>query len=117
MDAGDMADVGLSGTPMDAVQRLAGVASRAGLDGVVCSANELSGVRAQYPEPFLCVTPGIRPNPTLGNDDDQKRVTTAADAIRDGASFLVVGRPITRAAEPMQVVEALLADCGVVTPS
>lgn len=99
MGAGDMADVGLGGTPRDAVPRLARLAQGCGLDGVVCSPQEAALLRRECGKGFLLVTPGIRPSDAALND--QHRVATPRQAVADGADYLVVGRPITRAADPV----------------
>lgn len=101
----DLVQVGISGEPAEAALRLAGLARQAGLDGVVCSAQEAAVVRAVCGESFLRVTPGIRM--PEGSADDQKRVVTPRAAIEAGASYLVVGRPVTRAADPRAVVERI----------
>lgn len=94
-------------TPAQQVQRLASLTKAAGLDGVVCSAQEAQLLRSELGEDFLLVTPGIRP---LGSDKgDQKRVMTPPDAIRDGVSYLVMGRPITKADDPLAVLQAVNA--------
>jgi orotidine-5'-phosphate decarboxylase len=82
----------------DEVGRIAGMARSAGMDGVVASALEASWLRGQLPDPFVIVTPGIRPS---GADHgDQSRVATPADAVEAGADYLVVGRPITESGDP-----------------
>jgi orotidine-5'-phosphate decarboxylase len=103
--AEDLADVGLEGTPRSAAERLARLARDSGMDGVVCSAQEAPALRAQNGERFLLVTPGIRTVADAAND--QKRITTPADAVRNGASYLVVGRPITKAADPIAALTAI----------
>lgn len=94
----DLARVGYSGTVMDNVERLARLARTCGLDGVVCSAQEAKVVRKATGSDFVLVTPGIR----LASDgaDDQARVVTPVDAVRNGADYLVIGRSITGAADP-----------------
>jgi orotidine-5'-phosphate decarboxylase len=86
----------------------------AGAKGIVCSASDLAGIRAHHPEPFYAVTPGIRPATHTGGDD-QKRVATVAEAVREGASLLVIGRPVTGAANPARTLEALRAECQAAT--
>ena len=104
-DSDSLAKIGLSETPREAVPRLAMLAQEAGLDGVVCSAREILPVRAACGDDFLLVTPGIRPaNAERG---DQKRVLTPAEAIKAGANYLVVGRPITGAADPVKAAQTL----------
>jgi orotidine-5'-phosphate decarboxylase len=98
LDDSDLAAVGQS-TPMrDQARRLAALAQKSGLDGVVCSAHELGALRAECGKDFLLVTPGIRPSWTTAQD--QKRATTPAEAIRLGADYLVIGRPITQSDDP-----------------
>ncbi len=93
-----MEEVGVRGPLPDAVMRLASLAHECQLDGVVCSAAEASMLREAIPAPFLLVTPGIRlPDST---PDDQMRIVTPVDAWRAGASFLVIGRPITQSRDP-----------------
>ncbi len=90
------------------VARLAGLARQAGLDGVVCSPREIEVVRRACGPGFLIVTPGVRPS---GTDlADQRRVTTPAEAVRLGADLLVVGRPITGAADPVEAAEMIAAE-------
>jgi orotidine-5'-phosphate decarboxylase len=99
LDAGDLADLGIDRDPTEQVARFAWVARDAGVDGIVCSGEEVAGAHAAWPEGFF-VVPGIRP---AGSDvGDQKRVATPARALADGASILVIGRPITAAANPGQ---------------
>jgi orotidine-5'-phosphate decarboxylase len=96
----DIAEVGFQGEPDENVRRLARLAEQSGVDGVVCSPLEAAQVRAQAQEGFLIVTPGVRPASATG--DDQKRVMTPADAVANGADYLVIGRPITAAEDPLQ---------------
>ena len=104
-DGESLKKIGLSETPEQAVPRLASLAQEAGLDGVVCSAREIAPVRAICGPDFLLVTPGIRPaNAELG---DQKRVLTPRAALDAGANYLVVGRPITAAADPVKAAQSL----------
>ncbi len=104
-DSDSLQKIGLSETPEQAVPRLAALAQEAGLDGVVCSAREIALVRAACGDDFLLVTPGIRPaNSERG---DQKRVLTPSEAIKAGANYLVVGRPITGAADPVKAAQTL----------
>lgn len=99
LDAADLEDIGCPGDPRDRVLRLASLAQRSGLDGVVCSPLEASLVREGLGPGFLLVTPGVRPAGAAAKD--QKRVMTPGDAIIAGADFLVVGRPITAASDPL----------------
>lgn len=99
-DQESLEELGLMHTPESLVWSLAGVAYRAGMDGVVCSPKEVHSMRyrADMDNNFITVVPGIRP---IGSSaDDQKRIDTPAQAIRDGATYLVIGRPITQAEEP-----------------
>jgi orotidine-5'-phosphate decarboxylase len=108
MGASDLAEVGVAGTPEQAVLRLARLTQDCRLDGVVCSAREAAALRAACGADFLLVTPGIRPaSAAVG---DQVRVATPADAVREGASYLVVGRPITQAPDPLRVLEQINND-------
>jgi orotidine-5'-phosphate decarboxylase len=105
LDAGDLQDIGCPGDPAERVLRLARLAQGAGLDGVVCSPLEAYFVRQDLGRDFLLVTPGVRPAGAATKD--QKRVMTPRDAIDAGADYLVVGRPITAAPDPMQALEAI----------
>lgn len=91
------------------VLNLARLAQQAGLDGVVCSALEANVLRKALGSNFCLVTPGIRPANT--NADDQSRIVTPTDALNMGASYLVIGRPITQAAQPLKVLEAIHTEC------
>ena len=104
----DLEELGVSGTPVEAVIRLARLAQSAGLDGVVASAREISALRQACGPDFLIVTPGIRPASTATND--QARIATPASAIAAGADYLVVGRPITGALDPVAAAEAIVAE-------
>lgn len=108
----DLAEVGIAGTPLAAASRLAALSQACGLDGVVCSAQEASALRAERGPGFLLVTPGIRT--AADPADDQKRVVTPGDAIRNGASYLVIGRPITRAPDPGAVLASVNTEIGAV---
>lgn len=107
MSQSDMEDVGLAGTPQEAVLRLARLAQGAGLHGVVCSGLEASVLRHALGERFCLVTPGIRP---VAVEDDQKRVLTPRAAIAQGAHYLVIGRPITQAPDPAAALQAINTD-------
>lgn len=102
LDQSDIAEVGYSGTPEENVLRLAELTSASGLDGIVCSPREVSMLRGKLGQDFLLVTPGIRP--AGGSGDDQRRTMTPAEALQAGSSYLVIGRPITAAADPMQAL-------------
>jgi orotidine-5'-phosphate decarboxylase len=105
MSAGDLADLGIAASLDELVLRLALMAKACGLDGVVCSAREAADLRAACGPEFDLVTPGIRP--AGAEDDDQQRVMTPAAALNNGASFLVIGRPITRASDPLAVLDQI----------
>jgi len=106
LDAHDLAETGVGGTPHDQVLRLADLAATAGIDGVVCAGTEVAAVRSRWPKGFL-VVPGVRP--AHGDAGDQKRVVTPRAAIDAGASILVVGRPITAADDPDAAARAIAA--------
>jgi orotidine-5'-phosphate decarboxylase len=108
MDANELAGVGVSASPADQVLRLAKLAQISGIDGMVCSAEEVAILRKETGPQTLLVIPGIRP--AGSTVEDQKRIATPAQAIVDGASMLVVGRPITRAADPAAAARAILKE-------
>jgi orotidine-5'-phosphate decarboxylase len=110
MDAAQLTGTGITATPADQVLRLAKLARQSGIDGFVCSAEEVASVRAATGPDSLLVIPGIRPTGTAIGD--QKRVATPAQAIAHGASLLVVGRPITQAKDPGAAAEAILDEIG-----
>jgi orotidine-5'-phosphate decarboxylase len=111
LDSAQLQATGISGSPAQQVLRLAQLARASGISGVVCSAEEVAELRdALNPDTFL-VVPGIRP---AGADlGDQSRVATPAQAMADGASMLVVGRPITRATDPAAATRDILAEIGI----
>ena len=94
----DLSETGVYSTVVEQVSRLAELAQASGLDGVVCSAHEIEILRSVCGEEFKLVVPGIRP--TWARSDDQKRVLTPGEAVARGADYLVIGRPISRAADP-----------------
>ncbi len=102
----DLEQTGIRSTLEEQVKRLALLTADAGLDGVVCSAREVTMLRALLPLSFNLVTPGIRPGKSA--HQDQKRVLTPKQAIEKGSDYLVIGRPITQAEEPMQILELIL---------
>jgi orotidine-5'-phosphate decarboxylase len=104
-DAGTLAEVGIGESTLEAVDRLSALAQRAGLDGVVCSAKEAAELRSARGDGFRLVTPGIRPAGT--SQDDQTRIMTPVAALAAGADYLVIGRPITRAPDPLAAVGAI----------
>ena len=103
LSAADLAELGIAGTPLDAALRLARLARSCGLDGVVCSAHEAAGLRREFGAGFCLVTPGIRP--ATAQQDDQQRVMTPSAAIASGADYLVIGRPITQAPDPLAALQ------------
>ena len=105
MDVHDLAAVGLSGTPEENVLRLATLAHLSGLDGVVCSSRETGILRDRLGPDFRLITPGIRPAGSQA--DDQRRVMTPAEAISAGSSYLVIGRPVTQADDPVSVLRTI----------
>lgn len=106
MDQSDMAQVGIAGSVNDQVLRLAKLTRDCGLDGVVCSAQESSLLKAACGQSFLLVTPGVRPENT--DVSDQRRIMTPQAAIQAGSDYLVIGRPITQAAEPLIALESIV---------
>ncbi len=108
MGAADLAETGVSAAPADQVMRLARLAQDSGLDGVVCSPLETPALRAGLGEGFLLVTPGVRPAGSA--QDDQRRVMTPADALAAGSDYLVIGRPITAAPDPVAALAAIGAE-------
>jgi orotidine-5'-phosphate decarboxylase len=108
MDEADLAAAGYAGTVADLVKRRAADAAAAGMDGIVASPAEAVAIRALVGPDVALVTPGIRP---AGTDaGDQKRIATPTAAIRAGADYLVVGRPITAAADPKAAAQAIVAE-------
>jgi len=105
----DLRETGVGAGPESQVVRLARLAVGCGLGGLVCSPLEIAPLRAQLPPAVKLVTPGIRPAGT-GGGDDQTRVMTPAEAARAGANFIVVGRPIFKATDPVAAAQAILAE-------
>lgn len=126
MDNPALREVGIVGPASRRVVKLARLAQKAGLDGVVASPKEVRAIRRACGKDFLIVVPGVRPEvggPSgrigkLGKrrTDDQARVATPAEAIRDGADFLVVGRPITAAPDPESAARSILDEIGSALP-
>jgi len=111
LDQGDLADVGIVGrTPAEQVQAMAAFATANGAHGLVCSPMEVGSLSKALPKGTLFITPGVRPAGSAVGD--QKRVATPADAVRDGATHLVVGRPILAAEDPVAAARAILAEMG-----
>lgn len=106
LDGDDLRSIGVSSEPREQVERLAGLARSAGLDGIVCSGAEVAAARSAWPNGFF-VVPGVRP--AGGDVSDQKRVVTPRQALDDGASILVIGRPITGADDPAAALRDIAA--------
>lgn len=106
----DLAELGIGSTPAQLVLHLARLARDSGLDGVVCSAQEAALLRRECGEKFCLVTPGIRP--AEAGVDDQMRVMTPRAALENGSSYLVIGRPITRAADPLRALQEISQQIG-----
>jgi orotidine-5'-phosphate decarboxylase len=108
MDGNDLAEIGVSEGPARQVERLANLAVKAGLRGLVCSPLEVAMLRQIVPPEFKLVTPGIRPADRAGSDD-QKRTLTPREALAAGANWLVIGRPIYGSENPRKAAEEILA--------
>ncbi len=115
MDQKAMREVGISGLPQDRVVKLARLAKKAGVDGVVASVQEARAIRKACGPDFLIVTPGVRPaekaepgKKSSGKKDDQSRTATPTEAIKAGADFVVVGRPILTAADPRSTAQEIV---------
>jgi len=107
MSKTDLQQLGIEQEPQAFVERLARLAIDSGLDGLVCSAREARGLRAILGDTPLLVTPGIRPEGSAG--DDQQRIATPRQAIADGASYLVIGRPVTQHPDPSEALRSINA--------
>ena len=110
MEQADLAELGISLTPADQVMKLATLTSAAGLDGVVCSAQEAELLKQRFGPAFQLVTPGIRPANSVA--DDQRRVMTPQAAKLAGVDYMVIGRPITKAADPLAALQAIVTELG-----
>lgn len=107
MDQSDLTELGIELSPAEQVQRLATLTKSSGLDGVVCSSHEAEQLKALLGEQFKLITPGIRP---AGSDaGDQRRIKTPKQAVDSGSDYLVIGRPITKAADPALVLKEINA--------
>jgi orotidine-5'-phosphate decarboxylase len=106
LDESDLAAIGVGGDPHAQVARLTALARESGLDGVVCSGAEVKAAKALWPQGFF-VVPGVRP--PGGEAGDQKRIATPRQALDDGASILVIGRPITKAEDPDKAARDIAA--------
>lgn len=111
MEAQDLAEIGLAVEPLAQVERLAQLTQDCGLHGVVCSAQEAARLRTRCGTGFELVTPGIRPRESAAGD--QRRIMTPEEAIAAGSTYLVVGRPITQAGDPLEALRAINAGLGV----
>ncbi|MFM8621154.1 MAG: orotidine-5'-phosphate decarboxylase [Candidatus Nanopelagicaceae bacterium] len=105
----DMQEIGFEGNPESRAIALAKLAATAGAKAIVCSPHEISGIRSAIPNYVSIITPGIRPKATAGGDD-QKRVMDPRSALTAGANYLVIGRPITAAANISEAAKAILAE-------
>lgn len=105
MESSDLLQIGITREPQEQVLQLATLAQRSGMDGVVCSAQEASLLSSALGSEFCLVTPGIRPADAAA--DDQRRIVTPADAMAAGSHYLVIGRPITQAADPVMACQTI----------
>ncbi len=110
MEASDLQQIGLACGPREQVLRLASLAQQSGMDGVVCSAQEAAMLSRELGSEFCLVTPGIRPATAAA--DDQRRIVTPADALAAGSHYLVIGRPITQAPDPVEACQNILREIG-----
>jgi orotidine-5'-phosphate decarboxylase len=110
MDADELARTGVAGSPLDQARRMAKLAWDEGARAFVCSPRDLAALRSDLGPGATLITPGIRPSSPAGTGDDQRRVATAAQAIRDGADWVVVGRPIRDASDPAEAARALVRE-------
>ena len=111
MGENELSELGVERSAAEQVSHLARLAQDSGMDGVVCSAQEAEKLRAERGDGFLLVTPGIRPRDSAS--DDQQRIATPEDAVRMGSNYLVIGRPISRAAEPLAALRDINRALGV----
>lgn len=105
MQSEDLADIGLAVSPLEQVIRLAALTQECGLDGVVCSSHEVRDLKAKFGKEFKLVTPGIRP--AFAPKGDQRRIMTPSEAVSAGSDYLVIGRPITQAEDPLKALELI----------
>ncbi len=110
LDDGDIKEAGLSGKVGDLVVRLTHLALDSGLDGVVAAPTDVARLRKELGQDFLIVTPGVRPSGS--SKDDQTRIATPAEAVRQGADYIVVGRPITQAEDPVEAADQIVGEMG-----
>lgn len=114
MDAAGLNEIGIASPSAEQVARLGRLAADSGLRGLVCSPLEVAMLRQKLPADIQLVTPGIRPAGEAGGDD-QKRIMTPAEAARAGSTYIVIGRPILKAADPAAAARAILAELGSAT--
>jgi orotidine-5'-phosphate decarboxylase len=108
--AEELLQIGLSQSPSEMAEKLASMAQQAGLDGVVCSPHEAARLKQTQGDAFVLVTPGVRP---AGSDsNDQQRIMTPTEAISQGSDYLVIGRPITRAPDPVEALRKINTSIG-----
>jgi orotidine-5'-phosphate decarboxylase len=107
LDAATLASVGIAASPLEQVVRMAELAQASGLDGVVASPQETAAIRQACGPDFVIVTPGIRGGSAASGKDDQQRTMSPAEAVAAGSSYLVIGRPITGAADPVEAAKAI----------
>jgi orotidine-5'-phosphate decarboxylase len=110
LDEKNLEEIGMNGPIVRRAVELAALAQRAGMDGVVASPQEIIPIRQRCGPEFLIVTPGIRPAFAPGQKDDQRRVMTAREAVKAGADYLVIGRPIRQAKDPVEAVDQILQE-------
>ncbi len=108
--AAELYDLGIDDSPINFVSRMAALAQRSLLDGVVCSAMEAAHLKRQFGNAFQLITPGIRP--ASSSQDDQLRIMTPTQALQAGSDYLVIGRPITRSPHPLAALEAIVLECN-----
>jgi len=108
LDQKDLNDINISKSPLEQVKTLAMLAKESGLDGVVASPKEIAAIREVAGQDFVIVTPGVRPS--WAQAGDQKRIMTPAQALDAGASYIVVGRPVTGAPNPVEALDRLFLD-------
>jgi orotidine-5'-phosphate decarboxylase len=110
LDEANLREIGLSGPVKERVVQLAELAQKAGIDGVVASPQEIFPIRKQLGTQFMIVTPGVRPAFISPGGDDQKRVMTAGEAVAAGADYIVIGRPVRLAPDPVAAMDRVLEE-------
>ena len=113
MDDAELQSVGVSHTAQDQVKKLTQLSVDHGLDGVVCSAQEVSHIRSFVPSSFLTVTPGVRPAVGSVSGDDQRRTMTPQEAAQAGSDYLVIGRPITQSDNPVESLQTIQSQIAI----